>query len=399
MNQDPDNNPDKEAYRLAYLIAGYIRNTLTDAENQELDDWVNASDHNMLLFEDLTDERNIEANLKWMDRVQTDHSFRKLKRSGAFVKPLRRKTRTVWMAAASVVIVVAAFLVYRFSGDRQPASNGSTQLDTSLLQPGTNRATLTLSDGSVIDLNATSIGIIKQGEGSHVSKPVDGELVYEQNALAVAGNKFHTLSTPVGGQYQVTLQDGTKVWLNAASRLTYPSQFTNGERRVTLEGEAYFEVAKNEAQPFRVVLNDSTGISVLGTHFNVMSYDNESAKEIALVEGRIRVTKENNSLELTPGMQANVDGSALSKVSSIDIDEVTGWKNGMFVFHDAPIEAIMRQVERWYDAKVVYQGEIKQQFNASIKRSEPLSQLLKLLQLTKHVKFKIENKTIYVLPG
>jgi ferric-dicitrate binding protein FerR (iron transport regulator) len=306
--------------------------------------------------------------------------------------------RTIWIAAASIILVAGLFFVYQFSVNNKPGDQPITKIDSTVLQPGGDRATLTLSDGSVIDLITAKNGIITNGEGSHVSKPVDGELVYEQGALAVAGSNLHTLSTPVGGQYQLRLPDGTKVWLNAASKLRYPSRFTSDERRVELNGEAYFEVVKNEKQPFRVVLNDSAVITVLGTHFNVMSYQNENAKEITLVEGKVSVKKDIRTEELNPGMQAKVVGANISIINAVDTEEVTGWKNGLFVFHDASIESIMRQVERWYDARVVYQGEIKQQFNATIHRREPLSKLLRLLELNGYVKFKIENKTIYVLP-
>lgn len=399
MNKDPHKDIDKEAYELAYLVAGYIRGTLTDKESSELNDWVNASDHNMLLFEDLTDERNLEANLKWMDRVQTRHSFNRLKESGAFRRPVRSNSKLVWMAAASVVVIISAYLLYHFTSGRPSAGDTTASIDSNLLQPGGNRAILTLQDGTQIDLSATSIGTIQKGEGSHVSKPADGEIVYEQEALAVTGNEIHTLSTPIGGQYQVTLPDGTRAWLNAASRLTFPAKFPSGERRVVLEGEAYFEVAKKSAQPFRVMLGDSSMVSVLGTHFNIMAYGNEPGREVALVEGRVEVRKGSRKVELSPGMLATVKGASVDTRSNVDLEEITGWKNGMFVFHDASIETIMRQVERWYGARVIYEGAITQQFNGTIRRGEPLSQLLRLLQLTKHVMFRIENKTIYVLPG
>ncbi len=398
MNESPYSDMDKEAYRVAHLIAGYIRNTLTEKEHQELDDWVNASDQNMKLFEDLTDERNVEANLQMMDRVQTEQSFKQLQGSGAFNRRSKRRTRVVWVAAASVILIVGLFFIYRFTSNNAEVKPGLATNDTILLQPGGNRATLTLANGSVIDLTTAKNGTIQNGEGSHVSKPVDGELVYGAGALNDSGTNLHTLSTPVGGQYQVTLQDGTKVWLNAATTFKYPSYFSGNERRVELDGEAFFEVAKNDKQPFRVVLNDNASVNVLGTHFNVMAYSNENSKEITLVEGKVSVKKENKTEELNPGMQARIREGEVSTISGVDIEEATGWKDGLFVFHDASIEFIMKQVERWYDAKVIYQGEIKQQFNATIQRKEPLSKLLRLLELNGYVHFKTDNKTIYVLP-
>jgi ferric-dicitrate binding protein FerR (iron transport regulator) len=389
---------DGQAYRVAYLIAGYIRNTLTDKEHQELDDWINSSDHNMKLFEDLTDEQNIESNLEWMDKVQSERSFKELQESGAFQKPTRKnRMNPVWIAAASIVLLTMIFLVYRYMSGNRSDNNSIITLETPGLQPGGNRATLTLADGAVIDLTTAKNGSILNKQGSHVNKPADGELVYEEKG-SLEAPMIHTLSTPVGGQYQLTLSDGTKVWLNAATTLKYPSHFTSSERKVELSGEAYFEVSKNEKQPFYVFLSDSSGVKVLGTHFNVSSYTNENEKQITLLEGSVLVTTKSHTTKLEPGSQAHIVDNLITKSDNVDTEEIVGWKNGLFVFHDVSIETIMRQVERWYNAKVIFKGEIKQQFNATILRNEPLSKLLHLLELNGYVHFKIENKTIYVLP-
>ena len=390
---------DQQAYRIAYLITGFIRETLTEEEHEELDILVNESDHNMQLFEDLTDEKNLEENLAWMDQVQTDRLFKAQKERGAFeLKGRNFKLNPAFVAAASLVLIVGGFFFFRNPKIPSYKSKELADQEKTQLLPGGNRATLTLADGSQFDLTSAKIGTIEVGKGSHVSKPDDGELVYEPGAFTVLATEVHTLSTPVGGQYQVTLHDGTKVWLNAASSLRYPSHFSGNERKVELEGEAFFEVAKNSRQPFRVILKDSASINVLGTHFNVMAYKNEKAKKITLVEGKIAVKKGSEISQLQPGMQARIEGGEISSITGIDIEEAIGWKKNLFVFHDASIETIMRQVERWYDAKVVYQGEIRQLFNATIHRDEPLSKLLHLLELNGYVHFKIENKTIYVLP-
>lgn len=399
MKENPYANMDKDAHRIAFLIAGYIRETINEKDHEELNNWVNASDHNMQLFEELTDENNLEANLAWMDKVQSEQSYQALQEKGAFDIPRRKfHLSTVWIAAASVVLVIGIFFIYRYTGKGSANNNDIVVSDTIKLQPGGNRATLTLADGTVIDLTTAKNGSINYGKGSHVNKPADGELVYEVNGAAVEAPTIHTLSTPVGGQFQVTLPDGSKVWLNAASILKYPSRFASNERRVEVNGEAYFEVVKNEKQPFRVVLSDSSNVTVLGTHFNVMSYNNETEKEITLLEGSVSVSKSDNVKKLEPGTQARIKENEITKQTGIDTEEIIGWKNGLFVFHDATIESIMHQIERWYDAKVVFQGEIKQLFNATILRSEPLTKLLRLLELNGYVHFKIENKTIYVLP-
>ena len=399
MKQNPYSDMDQPAYRIAYLIAAFIRNTITEKEHDELNDWVNESDDNMRLFEELTDERNLEANLAWMDKVQTEQSYKALQEKGAFEAHRKKfQLSPVWMVAASVILIVGVFIIYRFAGNSSTNKNNIAVSDTTQLKPGGNRATLTLSDGSVIDLTTANNGLIEIGKGSHVNKPAAGELVYDAGVSADETPSIHTLSTPVGGQYQVTLPDGTKVWLNAATKLKYPSRFASSERKVEIDGEAYFEVTKNNKQPFRVALTDGSTVTVLGTHFNVMAYTNETEKEITLLEGKVAVAKNNSAENLVPGTQAIITTNAITKRTGIDTEEITAWKNGLFVFHDATIESIMKQVERWYDAKVVYKSEIKQQFNATISRNEPLLKLLRLLELNGYVHFKIENKTIYVLP-
>jgi transmembrane sensor len=398
MNESPYNDMDKEAYRTAYLVAGYIRNTLTEDEHKELDDWVTASDHNMRLFEDLTDEKNIEANLSWMDNVRSDQSFQALQASGAFRKPAKTiMPNRTWIAAASVIMVLGLFIVYHYTGKNVIRNNGLAISDSIKLKPGGNRATLTLADGSIIDLTTAKNGLIGAGKSVHLNKAVDGELEYVANDSANKTTDTNILSTPAGGQYRVQLSDGTKVWLNAATILKYPTRFTTSERVVQLNGEAYFEVTKNKKQPFHVVLADSVSVTVLGTHFNVMAYDNEMAHEITLLEGSIAVNRKNNTAKLEPGMQAIITGNVITNQKDVDTAEITGWKYGLFIFHDASIQSIMKQVERWYDAKVIFQADIKQQFNATIVRSEPLNKLLHLLELNGYVHFKIENKTIYVL--
>lgn len=400
MKENAYSQMDESAYRVAYLVAGYIRQALTEKERDELDDWINASDSNMLLFEELTEPTNLQANLEWMDKVQSEHSYQHVREAGAFATPGRvAKVKGAWIAAAAILIlIVGGYFIFRNASKGTANINEMAKIKTPPLQPGGNRAILTLANGSVIDLAAAKNGLIKNDNGSDIIKLADGTIYYEPDGTAGEAPAVHTLSTPAGGQYQVKLPDGTLVWLNAATTLKYPAHFETHERRVELHGEAYFEVAKNEKQPFRVVLADSASITVLGTHFNVMAYPNEQAKEITLMEGKVTVNKGSITSTLEPGMQASIKGADISTTTGADTEEIMGWKNGLFVFHDAPIGAIMRQVERWYDAKVVYQGEVNHQFNATIKRSEPLAKLLHLLELTEDVHFKIKNNTIYVLP-
>lgn len=397
MNEDSYRKMDEEAYRIAYLIAGYIRNTLTAKEHIELDDWVNENDSNMKLFEDLTDEQNISANLEWMDKVQSEKIFEQLQHQGRFEKPKGIVRRWAWIPAAAM-FALAVFFAHRYFKHSPAVNDKLLVTNPAPLQPGGNKATLTLANGVVIDLNAAKDGLLLTEENTHVSKMVDGKLLYGENASAGADPGIHTLSTPAGGQYQVILGDGTKVWLNAESTLRYPAAFTGEARKVELTGEAYFEVAHHVDMPFAVMLSDSNAVEVLGTHFNVQAYADETEKTITLVEGRVMVKSRQTQVTLAPAMQAAINETTVSTATDVDTEEITGWKDGLFVFHDAPIEKVMNQVARWYNARVIYEGTIKQQFNATIHRSEPLSKLLHLLELNGYVKFKTENDIIYVSP-
>jgi len=402
MKENPYEHLDEGAYRIAYLIAGYVRHTLTEKEHDELDDWIIADDKNMQLFEELTDEKNIEANLAWMDKVKSKQSYEALQQAGKFKRSAKRfKLDPAWIVAASIVLLIGAFFIFRNAGSSATNNTKMAKVDTSLLQPGGNRAILTFEDGSRIDLTTAKNGLMKNDNGADIIKLGDGIILYDPHKSDESLSSVHSLSTPVGGQFQVTLPDGTKVWLNAATTLKYPSRFTGDERKVEVNGEAYFEVAKNEKQPFRVMLADSADITVLGTHFNVMSYSNEKAKEITLLEGSVKVSQltTNSSHTIKPGQQAVfTHNSPFTIHDNIDAAEITGWKDGWFVFHDAPIESVMNHVARWYDANIVYEGEIKDLFNATILRKEPLSKLLHILETNGFVHFKIKNKTIYVSP-
>jgi transmembrane sensor len=213
---------------------------------------------------------------------------------------------------------------------------------------------------------------------------------------------YNTISTPRGGQYQVLLPDGSKVWLDAASSLRFPTAFTGGERLVELTGEAYFQIAGDASRPFKVhIPSTSTEIQVLGTDFNVAAYAEEGDIRTTLIGGAVRVTAAGKAAVLEPGQQARVtEGgtAALNVVSGVHTDDVIAWKNGLFKFEEASIQSIMRQVARWYDVDVVYDGKVDQQFIGTIPRQVQLSTLLKILESTGWVHFMIQGKKVTVTP-
>jgi ferric-dicitrate binding protein FerR (iron transport regulator) len=300
--------------------------------------------------------------------------------------------------------------------------NGLYKVAETQLMPGVNQALLTLDDGRIINLREAKNGLLDSSAGVDVLKTADGQLSYESNEIARETTAFHVLSTPRGGQYSITLPDGSRVWLNAVSSLKYPVVFGQNERVVELNGEGFFEIAPllkpgtklNEPSsgtpekiPFRVKLRDGASVMVMGTRFNVMSYEGEAEIKTTLLEGRVRVECEKlkkgeahlyRTGEPLPGGQAVIkpDGD-ISIIDSVNTDEAIAWKNGQFKFINAPIESIMRQVERWYGAEVKYEGKIDYHFNATIYRNEPLTRLLTLLEKTRRVKFTIEGNRITVI--
>ena len=401
MKADDQNNMDEAAFRTAYLITSFIRKTLSEAEHDELDAWVESSDENMLLFEELTDEKNIEANLAWMDKVKTEKSLKRIKEKIEFNPIQNRRSSNKWIygIAASIILLVAAFAIFRTTLNKKPESPAVVKISQPDIKPGGNKATLTLSNGNVIDLNNVKNGLLNGDNGTVINKSTDGEIKYENSEIANnSSSNYNILSTPKGGLYKVQLADGSIVWLNAASSLRYPTAFNSDERIVELTGEGYFEVAKNKDKPFIVKLANESEVKVLGTHFNVMSYENENAKEITLLGGRVEISHDNNTLILKPGQQGRITSSEINLGIDVDTTQVTGWKNGQFIFHDADIQTIMKQVDRWYDVDIKYEAKVNQQFNAVISRNEPVSRLLHLLEQTGQIHFKIENKIIYVLP-
>jgi transmembrane sensor len=287
------------------------------------------------------------------------------------------------------------------------------------IQPGGNKATLTLASGSVINLDSAQHGALATQGNSQVIKLNDSVLTYAQGSKGAEAVAYNTLATPKGGQYLLVLPDGTKVWLNAASSITYPTAFIGNERVVKITGEAYFEVRKNASQPFKVSIPGKEEIEVLGTSFNANAYGDEPEIRTTLVDGSVKVkaenlvgvntNKEKLSLVLKPGQQAQLvvadnantgmDGSDRIKLSSdVDLEAVMAWKNGLFRFNDASIRTIMQQAARWYDVEIDYQTSDKLGFVATISRNVPISKLLKLLELTDRVHFKVDGKKITVLP-
>jgi transmembrane sensor len=334
------------------------------------------------------------------------------------VKPLWPSFKRIASIAAAFIVISSVTVYFLSSQDskkQQITATKTTSKNQTL--PGGNKAVLTLADGSHIILGDAQNGILAKQANIDIRKAPGGKIVYNTSNLlgSNAPILYNTITTPRGGQYQITLSDGSKVWLNAASSLKFPAAFSNNERVVELTGEAYFEVAKltgpsvtgreGSRIPFKVITNKQT-VEVLGTHFNVNAYADEAAIKTTLLEGSVKVVQSetNNSQLLKPGQQAKL--GAKIQISDVDATQAIAWKNGYFIFSHEDIGSIMRQVSRWYDINIQYEGNVTQEgFVGTISRFKDVAQVLDMLQLTGAVHFKTENdpakpgkKRIIVMP-
>jgi len=313
-------------------------------------------------------------------------------------KPSRIRKILPYAAAAALIAFAVTGLIYFF----QPAAPGAQPLSEGVpyqVMPGGNKAILTLADGSRITLDSTGNGAIASQGNVQVIKLDSGQLAYNAAREGVDGEiRYNTLATPRGGQFRIILPDGSKVWLNAASSLRFPTAFTGKERDVQLTGEAYFEIAQNPGQPFKVNVKGMM-VQVLGTHFNIMAYDDEMNIQTTLLEGAVKVNKGTQAVQLKPGQQAQLNAKGSMSVNeNVDVEGVVAWKNGYFHFNHESLEGVMRQVGRWYDAEITYEGAIpEREFGGKIGRGSNIKDVLTILELS-NVHFRIEGKKIIVTP-
>jgi transmembrane sensor len=396
--------------RLQTLLEKYLSNTASAEEEAELTQWYHSSNEQpvewLVSHEGEPDEIKARMLGKLQHTIHAPSNIRKI--------PFYRKRS--WQVAASfllLVIAVAWFVLNKHSTHPTAAPAIATTNPDSIL-PGDNKATLTLADGTTIILDTAGNTTLAQQGSTQIIKLNNGQLAYKDAAAQNAGatDVYNIIRTPPGGQYQVILPDGTHAWLNAASVLRFPIAFTGKERKVQLSGEAYFEVAKNTEMPFRVITTDSHNrelgvVEVLGTTFNVNAYDNEPAVKTTLVEGKVKVsatalTGDQQPVILSQGMQSSftpdADGAGKIQVKQVDTDDVIAWKNGLFNFNNADIKTVMRQLARWYNVEVIYEGNLpNEKFEGEISRKSTLAEVFSILELSA-VHFKVEGRKVTVMP-
>ena len=389
--------------RIPDLIFKELRAEIDEAELAELRDWVSRSEEHRAFYEKFTVEEKLHAQIIEFYEFKKN-VFEKISREIPGLRPrmVPLFSKRMWAYAAAVIFLVLAGGGGYIWMNRDPAPGAVGKEDMSGhfgndIAPGGNKAILTLGDGSTIVLDSAHNGSLAQQGNARVVKLDSGRLAYNVLHEKPTGIVYNTLATPRGGQYQLTLPDGSKVWLNAASSLRYPTAFTGKDREVELTGEAYFEVAKNAEKPFKVKVNDLT-VDVPGTSFDIMAYTDEPAVRTSLLDGAVRVEQGNTALLLHPGQQAGLVNSELRLTGEMDPEEVLAWKNGLFKFNGAGIETVMRQISRWYNVDIVYEGEkTTHSFSGVIGRNTNMSNVLKILEFS-GVHFRIERNTVTVLP-
>ncbi|CAM3986330.1 FecR family protein [Pedobacter westerhofensis] len=314
---------------------------------------------------------------------------------------LRRSIRWPQIAAAAMVLLMAAagWFYTRENIWKKTTAEAVAKND---IVPGGNKAYLTLANGKKITLTDAVNGTLASQSGVQITKAADGKLVYTAlpQKSATAASAHNTIETPKGGQYQISLPDGSRVWLNTDSRLSYPVSFAaQRERTVELNGEAYFEVAKDKDHPFQVKSGGQV-IRVLGTHFNINSYQDEEAVKTTLLEGAVEVlplSGQLKSMVLKPGQQSVLTAAAL-QVKTVEVNDVVDWKNGEFIFDNEPLPGIMRKVARWYNIEVEYRNPQSRQntFTGSVSKSDKIGSILKMLEKTSKLRFTVAGSKIIV---
>jgi transmembrane sensor len=386
--------------RIYYLLEAYISKQATIAEESELMDWVLESGEDSELENYVLGIWNQYKTTVDFSHVNWDKIYSRVMQTPIVsMEPKVRKMRWSRLTAAVVIMVSLAVGTYLALTPRSQQAIATIQpKQNSLATPSYNKAILTLGDGTKIELDSTGKGTLAVQGSVQIIKKSTGEIIYA--GTAVGKPSYNTLSVPIGSKpISLLLSDGSNVWINVGSSLTYPTAFTSKERKVQITGEAYFEVAKNTIMPFKVEVGKME-VKVLGTHFNITAYDDEPTIKTTLLEGSVRVTNENEDALLKPGQEAILDHQKQNfKIVEANIKEVIAWKNGLFEFNNAGIESIMRQISRWYGIEVDYQGGVvDKSFSGVMSRNTNLSQVLNMLQLTKEVHFKMKGAKVIVSP-
>lgn len=391
-----------EKARITYLIERYTAGTITSPELQELRELMENESKEQIVqesLEQMLQSQPVPSYINLQPWQKLVHRILEVDKDYAAIEPPTTRVIPMWrIAAAVVLILVLGASVYLYYGNQRKQDSVTTVLPPVVqdLPPGSDKAILTLADGRQIELDSVSGNVAREGSINAING--QGQLSYEGTAGDEATVRYHTITTPKGGQYQLVLADGSKVWLNAASSLRFPVAFTGKTRELELTGEGYFEVAHNKDKPFKVSVNGME-VEVLGTHFNINAYSDEPVVKTTLIEGKVKVRKSEAVALLGPGQQAQLSGANSLKVfTDVDIEGVLAWKNGNFSLKGVDAAALLRQISRWYDVEVVYETTPPtKQFAGSISREVNLSDVLSALR-EYGINARLEGRQIRVHP-
>lgn len=401
---------DRNKSSIERLFQKYIQNECSPVEIEILLQYFSSAENQYFLKsllkkeslsnDELTEDSNHSSLLKeTFDKIKSEIDDNK-KQQSAIVIPFYKKAQ--FRAAAVVLLFLLGSTVYYslHSQDGKAIAVEKVQPFKDI-EPGKNSAVLTLSNGAQILLGNARNGTLAQQGNMKVLK-MNGRISYTK-AAANKNEKpvYNTIATTRGNEYQLILADGTKAWLNAASSIHFPAAFTGNERRVEITGEVYFEVAHDRSKPFRVEFSNASGrkgeVEVLGTHFDVNAYPDENAIKTTLLQGSVKIRQSDKIQMLSPGQEAIISSDAITLKKDVDVAQVTAWKDGYFLFNNTDIQTIMRQVTRWYDVDVNFEGKIPADgFTGKISRNVPLSKFLRILELN-DLKVRTEGRIITVI--
>lgn len=393
--------------RMARLAALQQTGQLSVAEQEELQAWLQQNPVHQQWLQELTEPGKLPALLASYETVNASawdalEQFHRnhLKDSSSSETPVRRiSSFKRWWVAASVLLILATGGYWLFSGLSHRSPKAKQAQTTKDIAPGRDGAVLTLADGRQVILDSLNNGVVAKEQGATVVLS-NGELTYH---IPSAGKDtgslaFNTMATPKGRQFKLKLPDGTDVWLNAASSITYPTVFAASERKVTITGEAYFEVKEDKERSFIVDIDGRAKVEVLGTKFNINAYKNEPQLNTTLLQGSVRISQNGKVAMLKPGQQSQISSAGMKLTDQADIETVMAWRNGLFRFYNDPLDLVLRQLSRWYDIEIKYeQGVPDILFSGEIKRDLTLSQSLDMLS-EMGVHFRVEGNTLIVMP-
>ncbi|WP_343535272.1 FecR domain-containing protein [Pedobacter sp.] len=381
--------PHRDFEYLSSLILKYLKNEITDKEQQILNQWLEESPQNKALLESFRQTAKVEQDIDQLRSVDVNAQWERFNANIGHSQSKKLRLGKWWPRVAAVLLVASSITAYFYYAQHQSVSP-----ETALaydVNPGSERAILQLADGAVVNLGRyQKHSDHDQDQGFDVK---EGTLYFTANHTKSGQTNRHALRTPRAGEYKVVLPDGTKVWLNASSYLSFPQNFDGNERRVQLKGEAYFEVAHQPSKPFIVSFND-TEVKVLGTHFNISTYGNTS--KTTLLEGSVSISEGEHQTLLKPGQEALIEQGEIS-VQKTEVYKSIAWKEGVFYFKEDNIKEILDQISRWYDVQVIYQGKPSQQaITGNIRRQATLNQVLEMLSALTNAKFNLTDRTVTV---